>query len=265
MEQQIVDEIMELCDNHDVFPLCARQRGSRMLNASHDESDYDVMFLFVQDPSKMYRLGEATKSIENHHTGPDGKIDVSGWDIRKYGQHLADSNPTAVEFALAGEPYMEWYADEWDALQHDVRENVNLMALYHHYISMAVANYEKYIAGEEESDGNRQFHVGRATLMAAHIRINNSPPPMDIETLLADESLPFDLMFRVSYLLRQRRMNNGDFSDHDRIGDAFHEEREQEMEPTDERIKSPSQDKIDAAIEAALKEYGRSETLLCRM
>lgn len=259
MNETITTEIEQLCDENGVLPLCARQMGSRMVGASHDESDHDVMFLFVQDPARHY-LSEATSTVRNHSTGPDGKIDIWGWDIKKFAHHMEDSNPTAVEFALGGKPVIEWSAYAWQELQDDIAENANLMALHNHYISMATSNYKKYVEGEALSDGNRQFHVGRASLMAAYIRVHSEIPPMDISELLMDSDLPFTLRFRTAFLLQLRRIEDGDFTITDRIGDAYEYEYDKRLEPTDRRTRNPNRDLIDNTVRAAIDKWQEQNT-----
>lgn len=133
-------------------PLIARDYGSRSRGLASSSSDYDVFFVFVQEPSE-YALGtdtEAyTKSIKWTNSELDTEIELHGWSLRKMvgGDGLAGSNPSAVECALSNEQYFIRgdCRSAFETMFDETVENFKPYALINHYRSMAAGNYGKYI------------------------------------------------------------------------------------------------------------------------
>lgn len=254
MNEQIREELKELQRERGVAIVNARERGSRRINAEHADSDYDVLCLFKNDPVDYALVGGGrTDSIH----APDDPIDIHGWDIKKFGKLLADSNPDAIDYCRTSVEYWESEraAAEFEEMAADAIKNANLMSLYHHWLSVAESNYKKYIADEPlGGEINRQFHVARAVANAAHIRNTNSLPPLNIGELIESGGVPAETSAVLRGLLEQRRAGDGEVVIENSVDKIFYGERSEPMEPNGERTKNPNVSLIDQFIRAALSE-----------
>lgn len=136
---RIRDALTEIANKHDVTVLAGRDIGSHAWDLAGPESDYDVGFLYAQDPLAYATLGEYRPLIE--HDG--GDLECTGWNVTRFGELLTDSNPSALEFLHSPARYREHEA--LVALEADVGGDFTPIDLYHHYRSLAENNYRTYI------------------------------------------------------------------------------------------------------------------------
>jgi len=243
---EIAEQVHAVCEQRGVTPVAARERGSRRLGADHDDSDYDVLILF-KNPIEDYLTIDG--GIDHIHA-PDDPIDVHGWDVRKFANLLLDSNPDAINFCRTETEYL--YADNrFEPVEEDAIHNANLMALYHHYLSMAKGQYKKYIADEERGHAFRQFHVIHATACAKHIRETDSLPPLEIDSLLESGVFEGEIHGVLTHLLDLKR--NGDNRElDDVVGDFLGNEVREVMTPTDRRTRQPNKHTINEYLRKEL-------------
>lgn len=254
MEGKILNELMELEREKNIHIVNARERGSRMLGAEHEESDWDVTFLFAQDASRYATLRGRIDSIHQPHLGENEEIDLHGWNIDKFGGLLSDSNPNAIEYCREDpKEYIRFHDDgAFESMAENARENFNHMALYHHYISMAKRNWKKYVDSGNDCTKGRQFYVARALGMAQGIRLGGEMPPLDARELADYEPIDKGLRQTIAKLTEAKRTGRGGDEYEDIVGEWYELESAASMEPTDERINSPNKDLIDEFITTAI-------------
>lgn len=254
MEDEIRSELFRLEQEKNIHIINARERGSRMLGASHERSDWDVLFLFAQDAANYATIHGHIDSIHEPHLGEDDEIDLHGWNIDKFGGLIRDSNPNAIEYCREDpKEYITFHdGGAFDALARDARENFNHMALYHHYISMGKRNWKKYIDSGNDRTKGRQFYVARAIAMAQGIRRGGEMPPLDARELADYEPIDLELRKILAKLTEAKRAGHGPQDNPDITGTFYHEESDADMDPTDERINSPDDELIDDFIRTAL-------------
>jgi len=257
MEQRIREELVRIEDEKDIRLINARERGSRMLGASHDGSDWDVHFLFAQDGHRYATIRGRVDSIHAPHLGENEQIDLHGWNVDKFGELIADSNPNAIEYCRADpKEYIgaiEEMGEAFDALAENARENFNHMSLYHHYISMAKRNWKKYVDSGNDCTKGRQFYVARAVAMAQGIRLGEEMPPLDARELANYEPVDHGLRQTLAKLTEAKRAGRGPDEHEDIVGEWYEMESEVFMEPVDPRIDSPDTELIDDFIRAAVQ------------
>lgn len=139
------DIVNNLEEEYDIDILVMTEIGSRAYNLHSDDSDYDAYVLFRQDPSAY--IGVNTYR-ENVHKSFDEDWDVQGWNIKRFGELVHKSNPTAIEFLSST---LNHYARNdhvktavYEFSEYAIR-NANPIGLYYHYNSLAKENYSKYI------------------------------------------------------------------------------------------------------------------------
>lgn len=242
MEDKYIETcVRELAAERDVTPVAAIERGSRMVGVSHDNSDWDVFLLFAQDPVEYATISGYRDTISKKMDNDD--IDIHGWNVKKLAKLGTDSNPSAAEFLMSEKQYFnELESDILDRLAQEIRNNFNHMELYHHYLSLARSNYEKYIASGDDCTSNRQFYVARATAYATFIRKRGAFPQLDVWDFLDVETcLDDDDRFLLQYLSHRKEVGKlGEMPD--KVGSMLTAETEAEMNPTDERINTPDKE-----------------------
>jgi predicted nucleotidyltransferase len=255
MEDKIRDELFILERENDIHLINARERGSRMLGASHEDSDWDVLFLFSQNAANYATIHGHIDSIHEPHLGEDEEIDLHGWNIDKFGRLIRDSNPNAIEYCRPGaREYISFHSGGvFDELAEDARESFNHMSLYHHYISMGKRNWKKYIDSGNDCTLGRQFYVARSIAAAQYIRCEGELPPMDSGQLSDKMHENNDNpAATLSKLTTAKREGRGDIEAEDLVGRFYRAESEAPMDPTDERIDKPDDELIDEFIRRAI-------------
>lgn len=249
MKEEILNKLNEIETDDEISIISAREMGSRLLGAEHAESDWDIMFIYAFDEAWKYpATGHSRKTMELK----DEPLDLHGWNIDKFIEHLQDSNPMAMEF-LAAEPYTESHEALWREIESDALENFNHMALYHHYISLAKSNYTQYIANGRDRTAGRQFYISRALACASHIRTAGEFPQMDADELAERGEMNDELRGLLRRFTEAKISGFGDKEQPDQIGPLYEAESEAAIEPTDERTKSPDADLTNELLKAALE------------
>jgi len=254
MHKKIRQKLREIEKENDIHIVNARERGSRMLGASHDQSDWNVMFLFAQDAANYATINGHIDSIHEPHLGENEEIDLHGWNIDKFGRLVSDSNPNAIEYCRedAKEYICSAAYAEFLELAENARDQFNHMSLYHHYISMAKRNWKKYIDSGNDCTKGRQFYVIRPLAMAEGIRKGGEMPPLDARELADYEPVSLETRKILAKLTEAKRAGHGPQESPDIVGALYELESEAPMEPVDERITSPDDELIDAFITEAI-------------
>jgi predicted nucleotidyltransferase len=247
-EYEIRSELRRLEQEKNIHIVNARERGSRMLGAEHEDSDWDVMFLFAQDAGDYATIHGHIDSIHEPHVGQSEEIDLHGWNIDKFGELVLDSNPNAVEYCRANPTEYISAGKTFDRLASNVRHSFNHMSLYHHYISMAKRNWKKYIDSDNDCTKGRQFYVARSVAMAQGIRRGGGMPPLDARELADYEPIDEDIRRVLAKLTEAKRSGHGEQENEDIVGELYERESDAPMNPTDERINRPDTGYIDNFI-----------------
>lgn len=249
-DEEIEREVRQFAASRNVVPLAAKERGSRMIGVEHEESDWDVFLLFVQEAEEYAKLGGYTDTVEGKVSGKD--IDIHGWNVKKFAKLLMDSNPNAVEYLMSDKEYFRDVDFAFDKMATDAELNFNHMALYHHYLSLAKNNYRKYVESGNDCTYNRQFYVMRATCMAKHIRIGGSFPKLDVWDFLAQTDVLDEDEESLLYELSEKKSHGILGEAPDLVGEVLERENEVFMDPTNERTLHPNRASANDLIESAL-------------
>lgn len=208
----------DLADEYGTTVFTIRDYGSRAKGTHGPSSDLDAMVLFTQPP-EVHKYGQL-----RHSDDPDGYtdaidremhgVDVQAWSLTKFGELLADSNPTAIEFLNS--PITYWtahsegkVADRMAELQRYANRQFNPVRLYFHYRHMARDNYNQYLKNGNRTTVKKNLTVVRAVLYARHIRRTHEFPGMDFEAFL-DDHVADDMAERAHDLLEAKRQRGGD-------------------------------------------------------
>lgn len=186
LDPQVVSEIdrrlAAVSADHGVRIPWAIESGSRAWGFPSPDSDYDCRFIFVRERQDYLSLWPARDVIE---TPLDETFDVNGWDLAKSVRLLVKGNATSIEWLRSPIIYSGESSFRADMLAL-ASEVVERGSIARHYLHVA-----------------RQQQTGTTTLKrffytlrpAASLRWladhpQESVPPMDLPTLLAESTVP---------------------------------------------------------------------------
>jgi len=175
---QIDSRLAGVAADHDVRVPWAIESGSRAWGFPSPDSDYDCRFIYVRATEAYLSLWPSRDVIE---TPLDSVLDVHGWDLAKAVRLLVKGNAVVIEWLRSPIVYIgnELFRNELLTLADDVVERA---AIGRHYLHVA----RQQQAGQ--STLKHFFYVLRTTtaLRWLHVHPNQTVPPMDLPTLLAE-------------------------------------------------------------------------------
>ncbi|MWG33932.1 nucleotidyltransferase domain-containing protein [Halomarina oriensis] len=143
----------DVAAHHDLTVLAARDIGSRAWNLASESSDYDVGFLFRQEPMEYVTLGGTVSTVRDER----GEVEVRGWNVTRFAELLASSNPTVLEFLHSPLRYRDH--DALTRLEAAVADQFRPIGVYHHYRSMAARQYHKYLQRRLLVHGDPEYEI----------------------------------------------------------------------------------------------------------
>ena len=179
VRERVMKALAEIEEKHDVRVLFACESGSRGWGFASPDSDYDVRFVYVHRLPWYLTVGEQRDVIE---LPISDELDVSGWELRKALQLLANSNPTLLEWLDSPVVYRQ--DDAWvrrvKAMQAGFFSG---MRVRHHYLAMARKNFRGYLQGESVRL-KKYLYVLRPLLAAQWVDEGRGMPPMRFAELV---------------------------------------------------------------------------------
>jgi len=199
--KSIETRLKYLTHQEDIDILFAVESGSRVWGFSSEDSDYDVRFVYTYQDKKRYTdlfIEPSPQITKKWSEGLD--IDLVGWELKKYLRLLHKSNCTAVEWLVSPilyNPYRK--ATDWRALNNAravimkfAYPTIDYFKVFKHYISMAKANYMKYIGRsdyESHVTAKKYLYVLRGIFASAYASMKQEVPVLDIIDL-AGNTIP---------------------------------------------------------------------------
>lgn len=192
-------EIKRIEAEEEVTIWYAVESGSRAWGFPSKDSDYDVRFIYTRKPEWYLSVQERRDVIEYPI---DELLDVSGWDLKKALTLLRKSNPSLIEWLLSPIVYQKegQLAEE---LVQMVREHLSLRSLIYHYVHMARGNYRDYLRHEQVKI-KKYFYVLRPIFACMYIETYGSEPPILFSELVAQASIPVEVVKEVDLLLSRK-------------------------------------------------------------
>ncbi|WP_435194534.1 nucleotidyltransferase domain-containing protein [Natronomonas sp. EA1] len=237
----VFDALSRLEAEYDVRVIAARDTGSRAWGLADPDSDYDVGFVFAQSAAAYGKLGEYRASIDTR----ERDVELHGWNVKRFGELLADSNPSALELVHSPVSYTAHPA--FDALAEDVA--FAPLSLYHHYRSLAETNAARIRTGTATVKTN--LYRVRGYCYARYVLDTHAFPELDFPRFLEEEADRFDeaVLTEARTLVDRKRAGEGEVS----VGDAFGElSLPSEVDPREHAVEPPDIERINAFIESAL-------------
>lgn len=181
MHTRIQESLVDLESLHGVQVLLAIESGSRAWGFASENSDYDVRYVYLNDPDFYLTVHEKRDVIE----GPVGPVlDFSGWDLRKALRLAHKSNPTFFEWLSSPIVYKE--TETGAALRRLAAEFFDPRASLFHYVGMAKHNYRENVQAKNGTVRLKKYlYICRPLLAARCIERSGLQPPMSFNELVA--------------------------------------------------------------------------------
>lgn len=208
MTDKIKAYLSKLEEEKDIKILLACETGSRAWGFPSPDSDYDVRIIYVHKKDWYLKLKEEKDTIELMLD--DNLVDITGWDIRKTLRLLYKSNPALLERLQSPIVYQ---SDEKvvEQLLELAKTSYSRISTLHHYLSLA----KKCFADVEDAPSyklKRFFYALRATIACYWILEKDEMPPIEFKKMLANLSIPANLLKRINELIELKAtINETDF------------------------------------------------------
>ncbi|QHE62675.1 nucleotidyltransferase domain-containing protein [Rossellomorea vietnamensis] len=261
MKEQITDVIKQIEIDHGVKILFACESGSRAWGFPSKESDYDVRFIYIQQPDWYLSIDRKRDVIEipardSVSIPVDPLLDMSGWELAKALRLFRKSNPPLLEWLQSTIVYYQSYStiDQMRELEQKIFSPVSCM---HHYVSMAKGNFRDLIQGEEVGV-KKYLNVLRPLLAAKWIEKYETIPPIEFQDLVEELVPGGEWKDSIEDLLKQKRAGEEIYLE-PRL-DAIYEHLQKEIEHLEAYAKSINADipdptaELDMLFRGALRE-----------
>ncbi len=181
--EAIHQRLHDIEETHHVKILYAAETGSRGWGFASRDSDYDVRFIYVHEPSWYMAelLVKHKDTIESAvEDTPAGAFDICGWDLEKALILFRESNAAILEWLQSPIVYVE-YGHLAERLRKLMPTQINLYRLWHHYNSMITSGMHRY---KNTPTIKGYLYIIRPLIMLLWVEISLSAPPMRFDQAL---------------------------------------------------------------------------------
>lgn len=180
--------------------LYACETGSRAWGFPSPDSDYDVRFLYINEPDWYLSLHEQKDSIEFM----EGDWDITGWDLKKSLLLLKRSNAALIERFQSPIVYRD-SNDFKKEFKNLVDEHYNPVSVFYHYHSL-VSNFWNDMQEADEVKLKSLMYVVRSILCCIWALKDADTLPMEINPLMKYASE--DVKQRIRELIALKAVKN---------------------------------------------------------
>ena len=202
MHDLILESLLDLEREDDVRIIYACESGSRAWGFPSVDSDYDVRFLYVHSLDWYFSI-DVERKDDVIERPIEGKLDISGWDLRKALKLFRKSNPPLLEWISSPVVYLERIAAR-EKLKRLLPDYYSPAACAYHYLNMARNNYKEYLT-REEVWVKKYFYVLRPLLAIRWIEQQRGIVPMEFGELMATISDRRSLTLAINSLLERKK------------------------------------------------------------
>lgn len=205
MQERIKEELNTLAEKRGIHILYACESGSRAWGFPSPDSDYDVRFIYVQEPNRYLSIYDKKDAIDLFLSED---LDLIGWDIRKALRLFHKSNASLFEWSQSPIVYAA-NSDFMDKFKTLAPDYFSPRACLHHYLGMTKHTYNGYLK-QEEVNLKKYFYALRPLLCAKWIIEYQSIPPLAFADLLELVAKDSEIHSEIQGLLSRKEQSNED-------------------------------------------------------
>jgi predicted nucleotidyltransferase len=253
MKQKIVERLKTIEQSENIKILLAVESGSRAWGFASNDSDWDVRFIYIQQPDWYLSIDDKRDSLDYP---ADDLLDFSGWELRKALRLFRKSNPPLLEWLRSPIIYLEQFSTA-ERMRSLSAEYFNPRSCLHHYLHMASGNFREYLKGDYVPV-KKYFYVLRPVLACQWIMKTNTMAPMEFDHLL--ETQIDDNLLREAIDELVKRKKSGDELDQEPKITVINDYLEERITFFEEQVKSfgpiiaPDTGKLDLLFRETLRE-----------
>ena len=181
MTDKIQEILNEIEVGHNVKVLFACESGSRAWGFDSRDSDFDVRFIYVREPTTYLNIFEPKRDVIEV-VDKTYDLDIVGWDLKKALQLFHKSNPSLMEWLNTEIVYRNiWNFQE--RLRELAQKYHSPTVMCYHYLHMAKGNYREYLKSSHVWL-KKYLYVLRPILAIRWLEEGNGLIPMRFEDLL---------------------------------------------------------------------------------
>lgn len=177
MNEQILSLLSSIEQSHNITIIYACEAGSRAWNLHHENSDYDLRFIFIHSLDQYLSLHDPKQVIDGKNSD---NIEYIGWDLKKSLQLLKKQNPSILEWLYSTNHYINQDGAKQQLLQLQ-QLHFQEKPLLHHYFNMARTNLNQLA---KKPSTKLLLNVIRPLLLCKWIVADKVFPPMNIDNIL---------------------------------------------------------------------------------
>lgn len=199
----IHEHLREIEAQYHVKVLFAVESGSRAWGFASKDSDWDVRFVYVHEPSWYFHIEEQKDTIE--HMFPD-ETDLSGWELKKALRLFKRSNPSFFEWLHSPIVYEKDHVFV-DGIKQMESQYFDAERAMFHYNHIYKKHNDRYIK-DYGLPLKRFLYYLRGILVCKWLADNGTVPPVRF-TELVDATVE-DKMIKekIAYLLELKKQSN---------------------------------------------------------
>jgi uncharacterized protein len=202
IREEILRRLERTEQEHKVRILFAIESGSRAWGFASPNSDYDVRFVYMHEPSWYQAVDlEERRDVIEYPIVDD--IDLNGWDLRKALRLFWKSNPSFVEWIQSPITYIERGEFRQQALAALPQIYSPEKGIYH-YRSMTKTTYRSHLQ-EEMVRLKKYFYCLRPILAAQWVANTGKAAPIEFDKLLVLLKDEPDVAKAIDQLLELKR------------------------------------------------------------
>ena len=189
-KENVLKFIKSFKKENKIIPILLVESGSRMWKFASEDSDFDIRGFHISNLENELSISEKTSQLEFL----EKDMDIVSYDIDKFFNLIVSSNPNLLEQIQSDIVYENKFKElgvNYEEFKNKILENVNLKRLFHHYLSMAHKNFDKF--KDTKFTYKKSLYVLRSLYCALYtVKIKKVPPVIFeevIETLKLKESI----------------------------------------------------------------------------
>jgi predicted nucleotidyltransferase len=187
----ILNKLSEIEKKYNVDIIYAVESGSRAWGFASDNSDYDIRFLYINEPR--WYLSIESKPDTINVMEQNKLFDFAGWDIKKTLTLLLKSNMSLYEWLKSPIIYKEdnRYMEEHNADLYKPITGIRRLAsiffdkrtLMFSYCALAKNNYNDYIENKTQAEVKKYLYIFRTLAACIWLEKEKTFPPITIDKL----------------------------------------------------------------------------------
>lgn len=204
--QEQIGEVKQFIQNfttkHGIIPLLLVESGSRMWKFASEDSDFDVRGFHITSLEQELSISNKIEQLEYL----EGEMDVVSYDIDKFFNLLCASNPNLLEQIQSDILYVNEFENvgiNYLEFKENVMKLVNLKRLFHHYLSMAHNNFDKF--KDEKFTYKKSLYVLRSLYCAKYVIEIKKVPPVIFEELIEKLSIEEDIHKLITEVIEKKK------------------------------------------------------------